>query len=164
MVIPAGTGSPTIGAIAPATPTTVAATTVSAAAVAGVVDVGGLVRQSSAHSEGVGQRTRSDVDAWALLSASQRARAMTVRCWVKYETGPVMPFASRTDSRRSGSWESTADAAATTWPARSVPKYALPSTPAIQWTLPSRKAPSFEMVDVAAAERATAAAGRAPTA
>ena len=34
----------------------------------------------------------------------------------------------------------------------------------MQWTLPSRKALSFEMVDVAAAERATAAAGGAPTA
>ena len=45
VVIPAGAANPTVAAIAPATPTTVAATTVSAAAVAGAVDIGGLVRQ-----------------------------------------------------------------------------------------------------------------------
>ena len=45
VVIPAGIASPTVAAIASATPTTVVATTVSDAAVAGAVDVGGLVRQ-----------------------------------------------------------------------------------------------------------------------
>ena len=45
VVIPAGTASPTVVTIAPTTPTAVAATTVSAAAVAGAVEVGGLVRQ-----------------------------------------------------------------------------------------------------------------------
>ena len=79
---------------------------------------------------------------------------MTVRCWVTFETGPVLPLLSRTDSRRSGSWDSSDDAAPSTWPARSMPKR----------TLPSRKDPSFDIVDVAAVGRATAAAGGAPTA
>ena len=45
-MIPAGTAPPMVAAIAPATPTTVAATTVSAAAVAGVVEIGDLVHQT----------------------------------------------------------------------------------------------------------------------
>ena len=45
VVIPAGAASPMVAAIAPSTPTTVAATTVSDAAVAGAVEVVGLVRQ-----------------------------------------------------------------------------------------------------------------------
>ena len=60
--------------------------------------------------------------------------------------------------------DSTTDAAATTWPAPSVPKCAPLSTAAMQWTLPSRNAPSFEMVGVTAAVRATAVAGGPPTA
>ena len=89
---------------------------------------------------------------------------MAVRCWVNYETGPVLPLAWRTDNCRSCSWDSTADTAATTWPAQSEPKCALLSTAAMPWRLPSRKAPSFEMGNVAAARRATTAAGGAATA
>ena len=164
VVIPAATASLTVAAIAPATLTTVAATTVFAAAVAGAVEVGGLVRQivgvlRAGRPEDALGRGRVGAP-----ERSQRARSMTVRFWVRYETGPVLPFTSRTDSRRSGSWTNTANAAATTWPAQSVPKCVLLSTAAMQWTLPSRKAPSFEMVDVTAAGRATAAAGGASTA